>query len=294
MKPKVFIGSSAEAQDVADAIQRGLESEAESRVWANGVFRLSETLREGLTSALEHSDFAIFVFASDDLVQVRDQSLAAPRDNVVYEAGLFAGRLGFQRCFIAVPSDNRVKLPTDLLGTVVGKYESQGGIDLMTAVRPFCDQVLDKIREIGAAHAGERHDRLLELIVSFERLEWVTDPAQRTAQMRHLVNDMRLLQSDFLVNKRELLGLHRVGGQLALACAIRTQPEMGDDKLILRMDRALISNGFSQLLVLDAAVTLKDRLHITSDQISQLRSWFERLPNPADSFNLQLESFRTP
>src|SRR5206468_4155334 len=102
-----------------------LFDDAECTVWTSSVFGLSEDQRESFLRQLDTSDFAAFVFAPDDKVTLRGEVLNSPRDNVVYEAGLFAGRLGFTRCFIAIPSDDPIHMPSDLAGMTVGKYESK-------------------------------------------------------------------------------------------------------------------------------------------------------------------------
>jgi predicted nucleotide-binding protein len=101
MKPAVFIGSSREAEPIATPIQAKLGWVAECTPWTSGVFDISEMTLASLTAALHNSDFGIFVFAEDDLVESRSQVLTAPRYNVIYETGMFAGHLGFNRCFIA-------------------------------------------------------------------------------------------------------------------------------------------------------------------------------------------------
>ena len=47
---------------------------------------------------------------------------ASPRDNVVFEAGLFGGALGIRRTFIL--HANGSKLPSDLLGLTAVRYDS--------------------------------------------------------------------------------------------------------------------------------------------------------------------------
>ena len=46
---------------------------------------------------------------------------ASPRDNVVFEAGLFGGALGMRRTFIL--HANGAKLPSDLLGLTCVRYD---------------------------------------------------------------------------------------------------------------------------------------------------------------------------
>src|SRR5439155_18143873 len=96
------------------------------------------------------SDFGVFVFGADDVTNMRGEFLKVPRDNVVYECGLFSGVLGSTRCFMVVPQEIRVHLPTDLLGITVGEYEAhRRDADLRAAVAPFCDEVRRKLRELG-------------------------------------------------------------------------------------------------------------------------------------------------
>jgi hypothetical protein len=68
----------------------------------------------------------VFVFAQDDWT-TRGASPdagaaeASPRDNVVFEAGLFGGALGIRRTFIL--HANGAKLPSDLLGLTSIRYD---------------------------------------------------------------------------------------------------------------------------------------------------------------------------
>jgi hypothetical protein len=73
-------------------------------------------------------DFAAFVFARDDWTtdsapasDSPEPGQASPRDNVVFEAGLFGSALGMQRTFILHASG--AKLPSDLLGLTTVRYD---------------------------------------------------------------------------------------------------------------------------------------------------------------------------
>lgn len=125
MKPKLFIGSSREAINYANGIHENLRHDAEVTVWNQGIFNLSQSNLESLLENLERMDFGIFVFAPDDVVQVRGEENTAARDNVVFELGLFVGRLGRERSFVFLPSkQGNFRLPTDLIGVAPGIYES--------------------------------------------------------------------------------------------------------------------------------------------------------------------------
>jgi hypothetical protein len=63
------------------------------------------------------------VFAQDDWTSadVAQDGQASPRDNVVFEAGLFGGALGIRRTFILHAHGS--KLPSDLLGLTSVRYD---------------------------------------------------------------------------------------------------------------------------------------------------------------------------
>ena len=149
-KPRVFIGSSIEGLNVAYAVQQNLLHEAEVTVWDQGVFELSRTTMESLTKALADSDFAIFVFSPDDLVRIRDLSAPAVRDNVLFEFGLFIGRLGRERVFFLLPSVGDLHLPTDLLGVTAGRYEStRTDGSMQAATGAVCHQMRLQMKSLG-------------------------------------------------------------------------------------------------------------------------------------------------
>src|SRR6516225_4207980 len=112
MRPKIFIGSSSEAKDVADAIHAELDHDAECTVWTHGVFSPATTTIQSLMDRVGGSDFAIFVFAPDDRATVRGKLFPVPRDNVIFELGLFSGALGPERCFFLTPRGGDTHLPT--------------------------------------------------------------------------------------------------------------------------------------------------------------------------------------
>lgn len=150
MKPKIFIGSSVEGLSVAYAIQQNLTNDAESTVWDQGVFKLSLTNIESLTNVLGEVDFGVFVFSPDDITNIRGRKKSSVRDNVLFEFGLFIGKLSRQRVFFVIPEDEDLKIPTDILGITPGKYDpNRRDKSYQAATGPFCNQLRTQIRKLG-------------------------------------------------------------------------------------------------------------------------------------------------
>jgi len=163
LKPRVFIGSSVEGLNVAYAVQQNLLHEAEVTVWDQGVFELSRTTMESLTKTLGDSDFAIFVFSPDDLVRIRDMTSPAVRDNVLFEFGLFIGKLGRERVFFLLPSVGDLHLPTDLLGVTPGRYESaRADGSMQAATGAVSHQMRTQMKALGLIPGRSRVDRNTE------------------------------------------------------------------------------------------------------------------------------------
>jgi hypothetical protein len=150
MKPRAFIGSSVEGLNVAYSVQQNLLHDAEITVWDQGVFEISATSIESLSKAIESTDFGIFVFNPDDVLKMRKQEFSSVRDNVLFEMGLFIGKLGRERVFFLVPSETDLHIPSDLIGITPGKYEvnrSDGSMQAATA--PACHQIRNQIKKLG-------------------------------------------------------------------------------------------------------------------------------------------------
>jgi hypothetical protein len=125
-KPRIFLGSSGKQEKLLQALTRGLEDVAHVEPWTTS-FNPGTTTLERLVELAHEVDFAAFAFARDDWTTNSPPATpsarsgqASPRDNVVFEAGLFGGVLGMRRTFILHASGS--KLPSDLLGLTSIRY----------------------------------------------------------------------------------------------------------------------------------------------------------------------------
>ncbi|MEZ8150442.1 TIR domain-containing protein [Vibrio splendidus] len=141
-KPKVFVASSVEGLDVAYPMQVNLQYDADLTVWNQGVFSLSVTPLDSITEALNSSDFGIFVFSPDDETKIRGSVSDSVRDNVIFELGLFIGKLGKRRCFIVMPDNIDLRIPTDLIGVTPATYSGERSTDeIAAALGPACHEI---------------------------------------------------------------------------------------------------------------------------------------------------------
>ena len=125
MKPRIFLGSSVQQEKLLQALTRGLQDIADVEPWTT-VFNPGVSTLDRLVELTHETDFAAFLFAHDDWTAKGTSPEAAagqdaPRDNVVFEAGLFGGALGMRRTFIL--HARGAKLPTDLLGLTTIRYD---------------------------------------------------------------------------------------------------------------------------------------------------------------------------
>lgn len=156
MKPKIFIGSSVEGLSIAYAIQQNLTHDAEATVWSQGIFDLSKTTIESLNEVLDSVDFSIFVFSPDDKTVIRGSEVTSIRDNVLFEFGLFIGKLGRNRVFFIMPDGTDIHIPTDLLGITPAKYDpNRTDKNLEAATGAACNQIRMKFKKLGCIKVFE-------------------------------------------------------------------------------------------------------------------------------------------
>ena len=168
-KPRMFLGSSAGQANLLEVLAQGLEDVAHVEPWMTSFNPGTSTL-ERLIELTREVDFAAFVFAQDDWTAVGapvspgESGQASPRDNVVFEAGLFGGALGMRRTIIL--HANGAKLPTDLLGLTCIRYDG-------AATPADTEIIVEKIRK-AVANEGR--------LARIEGLWWQFSLTERTAR----------------------------------------------------------------------------------------------------------------
>jgi hypothetical protein len=144
-KETLFIGSSSEGLSTARAIKEQFDAEMDVTLWNEGVFKMNASYLESLLRASNSYDFAILVFTPDDLVTSRNQTQSVPRDNVIFEHGLFLGRLGPNRAFIVC--EETTKVLSDYAGITIATYRERQDGNVLAAVGSACNRIRTAIEQ---------------------------------------------------------------------------------------------------------------------------------------------------
>lgn len=149
-QPVVFIGSSSEGLNLVDGITRSLRRHPYVlKPWTRGVFECSQTTIEDLIRVTKEADFAIIILTADDVTKSRRRSKPSPRDNVLFELGLFMGSLGRERTYIVAPKSMNLKIPTDLLGIKCLLFQQKRGCTIARNLQNTTRQLRKLINKYG-------------------------------------------------------------------------------------------------------------------------------------------------
>lgn len=179
-KPRIFLGSSGKQADLLGTLTRGLQDVAVVEPWTTS-FNPGTTTLDRLLELTREVDFAAFVFGQDDWTAAEppanpgpESGQASPRDNVVFEAGLFGGVLGMRRTFILHAGG--AKLPTDLLGLTCVRY---GERITPTERKTICQKLRQAIENEGR-------------VARIEGLWWQFSLTERTGEEPSAVSLLRI------------------------------------------------------------------------------------------------------
>lgn len=192
-KPRVFIGSSSEAVDIAKAIELHLTRVCETTVWDSGIFDLSKSALESLENAVNSHEFGVLVLTPDDMVTSRGKTKFGPRDNVLFELGLFVGRWGRERTFIAC-DPKKAKIPSDWDGITVATFDLNRALrpsETLAAVSPTCTSILHGIKSAPPAPSTENTPA-----ISITRIAGLDELYNRIAEKSRNQSGVVISQSD--------------------------------------------------------------------------------------------------
>lgn len=151
---KVFLGSSGEQRKLVEWLVRFIGENFAGKIepipwtssWTGGEFLL-----ENLLTFIETTDASILFWTPDDKTDYRGKTRHEPRDNLVFEAGLFMAIHGRNRTRIVIPTfasgDARsaAAAPTDLQGLTYHSFHWNDNLHasgLAAVAREICEDLL--------------------------------------------------------------------------------------------------------------------------------------------------------
>ena len=253
MKPPLFVGSSKESLDIAYALQENLESMAEVTVWDQGIFNLSQPAISSLIKTLDISKFGVFILSPDDVTKIRGKEYPTARDNLIFELGLFIGRLGLERTFFIIPREsNDIHLPSNLLGLTPAYFEAnRKDSNLCAALGPACSQIRQAVISLESPrfnsdiyfrfnHIHKRaRELLINAIINSENAEKFPHPTELNQKPIFSLSEM-VGATGIERPSLFILGLDTIGGQI-FKSGDKAQPweNMQMEKDLVQLDEIL-------------------------------------------------------
>lgn len=166
---RVFIASSGRAQRLAKRVQYQLTELCKDikgfdcRPWCADSFQPGQYLFDTLRDKCGSFDFAIVCLTRDDETKKKGTATMTPRDNCIFELGLFFGGLMFQqtRCAI-LTSVEKCALPTDIEGIKYIPFEEPLNLDVASDA-DLDEAIRNPVIEIANNFRGHEPISLLRL-----------------------------------------------------------------------------------------------------------------------------------
>jgi hypothetical protein len=222
-RPEIFVASSTKSapvvKELAQALNRDAELNARVTPWNDpDLFKPGDTILGRLMEELPRFDFAIIVFGADDLLE--GGQVAVPRDNVLFELGLFMGHLGPDRVYVLRPvhEEIQVKMLSDFGGLIdIPFVPSDDAQQLAINLERPANRIKDKIRSVlqdstpkfsQPTSPGDIHE-LLPRLDEVIRRKLRRAPNART-EVRNIALDMEVTWGyvrDHYLNKTSVRGI---------------------------------------------------------------------------------------
>ena len=191
-KPRVFIGSSVEGRGIAEHVQSELETFAECVRWSQGVVGVSESTLDSLFVVVKDFDFAVLVLTPGDLDPEPIKGRHSPRDNILFELGLFVGALGRGRTFVIHAKDAIMTHALDFAGLTPITFMPRGAQEREAALAPVCSLLRSLVQ---ASYRPRSEPPTISVSETMTRMaseppSGTTDLAKQTARLRRKIDSV--------------------------------------------------------------------------------------------------------
>jgi predicted nucleotide-binding protein len=209
-KPRVFIGSSSEAKKkgLVEEFKKVLSKDAYMIPWwESPEFKPLKSIFSGLMGAVNTGvstyDFSLFILTADDVLRTRGTESSTPRDNVLFELGLFLGAFGPDRTFAVIQKESEVgrktKLPSDFGGIIIPPISTTNKARMKQSVREAADQFRRLIKEMGRRTLSEK------LVDVTKYVSWEFDREEKAFKVDISQDFLRRRQNQNALKSKKLL-----------------------------------------------------------------------------------------
>lgn len=139
MQPSIFIASSKEGKKYANLVKNEIQAHVNITLWFDNFFELNSSTLDCLCKKAIMYDFAIVLYTKDDISVSRKKVFSTPRDNIIFEHGLFTGLLGRYKTYALI--EEGVKVPSDLSGITYGYFSN------ISSIRVRCLEIVQAIKK---------------------------------------------------------------------------------------------------------------------------------------------------
>ena len=184
----IFIASSTKGLPVAEAVKSNFDKTADVDIWTENIFALNKSALDTLINRSSFYDFAIFVLTPDDEAIIKEKKQLIPRDNVIFEFGLFLGSIGPNRAFCI--AEESVYILSDFTGISRPTYRSRS--NLVAAVGDACSQIKR------AMETTEKQYRFSMLPSTSLAIGYYINFLEKVAQAFTQINEFDVIEKDGL------------------------------------------------------------------------------------------------
>lgn len=142
MKPRIFIGSSADNLSILKIISASLSTIGNCIEWPDA-FTQNKSNLDSLMIQTRLSDFSVLLAMKQDIMVKKGKSLIVARDNIIFEFGLFLGSTGINKAFLI--AEEGIDLPSDLDGITVQKFTLVE--NKYNSLDKICQNVIENIQK---------------------------------------------------------------------------------------------------------------------------------------------------
>lgn len=281
-KPSVFIGSSREAMDYVNAVQKALQYHADVNPWYAGVFTPGNYTMDDLEQQLYLNDFAIFICSPDDIINIRGKTFFISRDNTLFEMGLFWGRLKRERVFYIIPNsvskerdDMKIEdyhLLSDLIGINSLTYQA-GSQNIDSAVSVACQHIIKQIKllqgfqdpEILAAELERKQRERDEVALFSLKLTKELIENDKSRIYEYLSDALRSVYAIHPTFKMDGVGVWKKVGSEGLRHIAGKAGDIGFYSFNANEDKDV--SGADRILVIDSFLKGEELVHLTKDHL---------------------------